>query len=226
MTCFSSRMLHMKSNTVFTGSSNLRPVGPSVVCIVSFFVIGWATTRTGDASVYGAVAACWLGATARRIRTGRGLFLGMFRSSTESPYKASHLGGWWKVGYQRRRSFFSTGPTRLHLVNTSPPHILTPRTSWSRPWASSAVASRCRSSLSHLDFFLETLSCATLPSPASLHSVLLPYPHLFYISNEGSEHFTIASHRQGFRATPRWEITPAVDVHHFKMGDNTPCQTF
>lgn len=160
----------------------------------------------------GAVAACWLGATARRTRTGRGLFLGMFRSSTESPYKAPHLGGWWKVGYQRRRSFFSTGPTRLHLVNTSPPpHILTPRASWSCPRASSAVASRCRSSLSHLDFSLVTLSCATLPCPAPMHSVLLPSPHLLYIINEGSEHL-IASHRQGLRATPRWEITPSMCI--------------
>lgn len=162
----------------------------------------------------GAVAACWLGATARRIGTGRGLFLGMFRSSTESPYKASHLGGWWKVGYQRRRSFFSTGPTRLHLVNTSPAHILTPRTSCSRArWLFVAA----RVFRTWVFFPLVTLSCATLPSPASLHSVLLPCPHLFHISNEGSEHFTIASHRRGFRATPRWEITPAVDVHRFEM---------
>lgn len=62
----------------------------------------------------------------RWIRTGRWLFLGMFQSATESPYKAANLGGWWKVGYQRLRCFFST---RLHLVNTSPANILTPRTS-------------------------------------------------------------------------------------------------
>lgn len=68
---------------------------------IFFLAIGKATTRARDASACGAIAACWLGATARQTSTGRGLFLGMFRSSTESPYKAAHLGGWWKVGYQR-----------------------------------------------------------------------------------------------------------------------------
>lgn len=145
------------------------------------FVIGCATTSGGDASACGAVATCWLRAMALLIRTGRGLFLEMFRSSTESPYKAAHLGGWWKVGYQRLRCFFLT---RLHLVNTSPANILTPRTSWSWLRASRAMASRCRSKSFTLVYFLVTLSCATLCSPASLHSVLLPSPHLFYIINE------------------------------------------
>lgn len=154
---FKFRMLHIniicpEVQHCLPASPNLCQAGSSVVCIVIFFCFLWlAEQQQGQETLQCVALLQRVGAEPQSV--GRGLFLGMFRSSTESPYKAPHLGGWWKVGYQCRWCFFLTGPTRLHLVNTSPAHILTPRTSWSQPRVSSTADSRGRSSLSHLDFF-------------------------------------------------------------------------
>lgn len=117
-------------------------------------------------------------------------FWGMFRTSTESPYKAVHLGDWWKVGYQRLRCFFST---RLHLASNSPAVILTPRTLWRLSSGSQLPGFSKPMQTFTLWYILVIWSFATLPSAASLQSVLLPSPHLFYIINENS-----ASHQQDF----------------------------
>lgn len=164
----------------------------SFCCLHSFFVIGAATTRKGDASACGAVAACWLGATALRIRTGPGLFLGMFQVS--SPYKAANLGGWWKVGYQRLQLLLDSFASSQHLPgkHLDPLDFLKLAVGFQRRGFSLPLQSFT------LGYFLVTLSCATLPSPVSLHSVLLPSPHLFYIINEGTEDFARASHQHDF----------------------------